>query len=148
MTNTSTSKGILFLFIFFFSINYLNGQTIEYTYDSAGNRIQKKLILNGPGDEEPGDFEARKSQQFLDSLNGIQVKIYPNPTAERVIVEIDQNISVNAEIILIDIKGNIIQQSTNLSKLNEFDLTHQPSGNFVLRLINEKKVSSYIIVKK
>ena len=69
---------LLFSISFFLTFSVTAQQKIGYTYDEAGNRIQKKIVLTGPNDDD----YARKAQKFQDEVDELSVLIYPNPTSE------------------------------------------------------------------
>jgi hypothetical protein len=118
-------------------------QKIGYTYDEAGNRIQKKIVLTGPIDDD----YARKAQKFQDEVGGLDVLIYPNPTSDRVIVNVQNEFDKSSSIVLMDMKGNVLQTVPTINQINEFDLSNYTKGSYILRIINNKKSSNWVIIK-
>jgi len=75
------------------------------------------------------------------------LKIYPNPTTNRISVSSNESIQ---SISLYSIQGTLIQQiNPESSGTREFDLSDQNSGIYILKVIaKNNKVNTYKIVKK
>jgi len=140
-------KNILFSLLFsisFFVILSVNAQQkIGYTYDEAGNRVQKKIVLTGPIDDDYG----RKAQKFQDEVDELSVLIYPNPTSDRVIVNVQNEFDKSSSMVLLDMKGNVLQTIPTINQINEFDLSSYTKGSYILSIINNKKSSNWVIIK-
>ena len=134
---------LLFSISFFLTFSVTAQQKIGYTYDEAGNRIQKKIVLTGPNDDD----YARKAQKFQDEVDELSVLIYPNPTSDRVIVNVQNEFDKNSSILLLDMKGNVLQTIPTINQINEFDLSSYTKGSYILSMINNKKSSNWVIIK-
>lgn len=134
---------LLFSISFFLTFSVTAQQKIGYTYDEAGNRIQKKIVLTGPNDDD----YARKAQKFQDEVDELSVLIYPNPTSDRVIVNVQNEFDKNSSILLLDMKGNVLQTIPTINQINEFDLSSYTKGSYILSIINNKKSSNWVIIK-
>jgi hypothetical protein len=123
----------------------LEAQTAKYAYDAAGNRIfrNKEVKLTSP----PPDVDATTS--FEEVISETSISIYPNPTQGLLRVEISGGeIPPGARIYLYNISGVLIQQWTGVSKANTMDISAQPSGTYVMRIMLDKeKISTWKIVK-
>ncbi len=75
------------------------------------------------------------------------LKIYPNPTTNRISVSSNESIQ---SISLYSIQGTLIQQiNPESGGTREFDLSDQKSGIYILKVIaKNNKVNTYKIVKK
>lgn len=71
---------------------------------------------------------------------------YPNPTKGIIYLE---NIIDETEIELLNLNGNkLIRNSLNpYSNQKKFDLTHMPSGAYILKILNKRNVNSYKLIK-
>lgn len=150
---------ILFLFFPLKSI----GQTISYSYDNVGNRIEKVIILGGEskgsgseksdkndlkGPTEPDSLkkEAIKDNTFINQ----SIKIYPNPTEGIIRIEIPADPENNEEIRIIvhDINGKIIMNIPNDALVSEINLSNQSAGIYFLELRKGMKISQWKIIKR
>lgn len=87
---------LLFITISFFG-NVCNAQPeVEYTYDNAGNRIKRNIIVVGGMVQNNGDGTIQQSleeQLYIEDEGDILFNLYPNPTYADVDITIDyQNI--------------------------------------------------------
>ena len=67
-------------------------------------------------------------------------KVYPNPTSDFVIVELDNN-NITGDILIYDIHGKlIIDNKLNKERKKQFDFSSFSQGNYLLHInINDKK---------
>ena len=77
---------------------------------------------------------------------GIKTKIYPNPTTNFIIVELEKN--VNADILVYDINGKIvIEDKLNDENEKQLDFSFLKQGNYLLNINIADKQSVYQINK-
>ena len=77
---------------------------------------------------------------------GIKTKIYPNPTTNFIIVELEKN--VNADIKVFDINGKIvIEDKLNDENEKQLDFSFLKQGNYLLNINIADKQSVYQINK-
>ena len=76
----------------------------------------------------------------------IKTKIYPNPTTNFLIVELEKN--VNADILVYDINGKIvIKDRLNNEQQKQLDFSFLKQGNYLLHINIAEKQSVYQINK-
>jgi hypothetical protein len=79
----------------------------------------------------------------------MEIKIYPNPT--RGILKVELPDSGKDEIMRIQIfdgKGNMLLNKEALTGFNEVDLSVQPKGWYVLRIVSEEVYREFKIIKE
>ena len=77
---------------------------------------------------------------------GIKTKIYPNPTTNFIIVELEKN--VNADIKVYDVNGKIvIEDKLNDENQKQLDFSFLKQGNYLLNINIADKQSVYQINK-
>lgn len=135
----------------------LYAQSVKYTYDDAGNRKSRAKVINMPsmvksstgetGTEEDAEAEAPK---FEDILTGMKITIYPNPTRGMLQVDITGGeIPKDAKIYIYNISGNLIRQVNSISGSNTVDISAQPAGTYVMRIMLDKEnVSVWKVIKE
>lgn len=107
---------------------------ICYTYDAAGNRIQRALCctacLTHSGAED--------RQQVAVISDADNLTIIPNPTSG-VFKLRTEGIPAGAQVVLLNMAGDVLAQQ--LLGDGQFDITAYPSGTYVLHLIygNQRK---------
>jgi len=137
---------------------------IKYSYDTSGNRTLRKMqeinmsttsssssMLKsstvGTGTSEMATTEFPK---YEDVLQEKKITIYPNPTRGMLRVDISgSDISKDARIYLYNIQGMLITQLTGISETNDLDISSQPEGTYVMRIMLDKNnISTWKIIKE
>ncbi len=115
---------------------------ISIKYDASGNRIERTdgniaVVVDPGGPSNPNGGDPGGGQEFL-TFRGNQetVKIYPNPTAALVCVDIPpSDEDLPGELVLYNQQGQLIQRIKVVSGSNHtLDLYDQPNGTYFLRL--------------
>ena len=76
----------------------------------------------------------------------IKTKVYPNPTTNFIIIELEKN--VNADILVYDINGKlVIKDKLNDENQKQFDFSFLKQGNYFLHINIADKQSVYQINK-
>ena len=76
----------------------------------------------------------------------IKTKVYPNPTRNFLIVELEEN--VNADILVYDINGKlVIKDRLNNEQQKQLDFSFLKQGNYLLHINIAEKQSVYQINK-
>ena len=157
-------KKIKFLSLFFIltSCIQLQGQTLdvmerEYGYDAAGNRILRKVVVipeqkSITSYQEKGnelDTNIREENYYLDDLEGISLKIFPNPTHSRVRIEI-QNVEtkVDGTLSLYNVSGALLFTQRIQTLEAELDLSGYSKGTYFAVLRINGKITNWKVVKK
>jgi hypothetical protein len=127
-------RSLLFILICISSAQFssLLGQAITYTYDPAGNRTEKVILLMKSSSVEQG------TEPLTDkSFASMEMLIYPNPTKGNLIVEIKPNgqmESFDEKILfsLYDVSGRLIKQVNGETGVTTIDLNAEKDGMYLL----------------
>lgn len=80
--------------------------------------------------------------------DSILFQTYPNPTTGEMTVALNHPVP-ELSIQLMDLSGNhILDRSFNVAHQLSIDLSDQPSGVYLLRLVSERSVSTHKVVKR
>ncbi|MEL6698377.1 MAG: T9SS type A sorting domain-containing protein [Bacteroidota bacterium] len=74
------------------------------------------------------------------------VRVFPNPTSESLFVE--RTKMGNLDLVLWDMKGTVIMQTRMLTTSQSLDLSHLPSGVYVLRMSDEDQATRSVRIQK
>lgn len=92
-------------------LNITNAQTLEFTYDSAGNQIQRELVMlsvtsfsNTTQEEDIPEEQDMESSDF----NQANVEYFPNPVEGLLNVRWDSSILIT-KIYLFSSGGQLLQ---------------------------------------
>lgn len=90
------------------------------------------------GDFQEIDDKALESQNQADALAGFQMKVYPNPTAGAVNIELTGTLKGTTRFVLTGINGQEIR-SGELSDLNlMLDIANEKPGVYLLKVVNKE----------
>ncbi len=146
-------KKLFLLFFILVSSNTIKAQAcalVTFTYDACGNRVNRSLQVQPCNSNKPGfpDIDSVAKDEIVFSKD---VKVYPNPTAESIFMEWqNDSLGVLENVCLIDITGKVIKTVPipSSDESSRLDLTDQKNGIYTLELKftgNRKKY--YKIIK-
>jgi hypothetical protein len=126
----------------------LLSQTITYSYDPAGNRTEKVVLLMKSSSVEKG-IEPLKDKSFA----SLEMLIYPNPTKGNLIVEIKPNDQMESfdekiKFSLYDVSGRLIQQVDGVTGTTTIDLHAEQDGLYLLVVKQGDIISRWKIIKR
>jgi hypothetical protein len=136
---------------------------ITYTYDASGNMEKREMVIDMSSKSglvksstvktgEVGETEEMGETEFPkyeDVLSEMKITIYPNPTQGKLRVDITGGeIARGARIYLYNMQGMMICQLTSVSTTNELDISAQPAGTYIMKIMLDKdKISTWTIIK-
>ena len=136
----------------------LHAQTIIFSYDAAGNRTERNVIVLSSlysATETPTlsinakPSTADKSMAYQDSIGGREVVIYPNPTLGELHIALSTPLNKErASYRLLGLNGSILQQAALQQELTDIDLTNVQPGIYLLELIIDEQRSKWKIIKQ
>ena len=150
-------KRLLFTFcgILLCSLLTYSQNGIAYSYDGAGNRIERRVItlrttsktaLSG----ETILTEIEKDDIFEEQFKERKITIYPNPTKGNVGINIsgtDFNTSCQAH--LYNLMGKkLMQFQIHTNTVNPIDMNNLPAATYLLVLIFNNEKLTYKIIKQ
>lgn len=137
------------------SLNFisLSSQAIHYDYDESGNRVKRYIVLskgNSSGDDTSKRYEENiKSEEFVDKLGELTIKIYPNPTKGQLSVEITGiGPEETVDYQLFSQTGLLLCTNRKNRFYFTIDMERYPGGLYILRLMIKGKISQWKILKE
>lgn len=146
------TKIIIALFVFA-PVFHLFSQTIGYDYDENGNRTDRALItLKASSVNENMDTNIVNNNEELatikEEMGGSKLSIYPNPTQNFVIVNIEDIDNKTILLNIYDDFGKTLEQKQIKENITYIDFTRNPSGYYFLKLTVDQKSKSWKIIKQ
>lgn len=149
-------KKLLLLLTFYAC--YVNAQTLQFTYDSAGNQIQRELAnisINSLLSTNTVEKTEQEEETLLPKSNSINdnsstIEFYPNPVIDLLNVEWESDLEIT-EVILFDGMGKVLQLKKVYKGTTRetFNLSTYASGIYYIRVFDASKQSkSYKIIKE
>lgn len=148
--NKTLTKAILILILAVACVVPCLAQTdVYFGYDRNGNRIScsfmfKKLEENGKNVEA----DSPKLSAVSDAFGDMEIQMFPNPTKGRFSVALNGNESKNQiQAVLTNPSGVILMKKTLESDFDEFDLTDQAAGFYLLKLMVDDECHIWKVIK-
>lgn len=104
-------------------------------YQWWSNNVSTKFVLaelevDSADNVEFASFLTDAQVLSVNNLNNLKVNVYPNPTADKVVVSTSNN---NSEYVLVDVRGAILDKKVfNVSE--EINFTNLPSGTYFITI--------------
>lgn len=151
--------------LFFFGIGYaIQAQTLERIVFSsvASNNDNFQPIVGTPygasleGTNGSLEVSAEYGQStyeettlsVIDRAEQSNIKVYPNPTSEKINVDLSQLQVSQVVLRLVDINGKLMTTKTSSRSLEVLDLQNYPAGTYLLQVeVSKNKVQAFRIIK-
>ncbi|KAB2859500.1 MAG: T9SS type A sorting domain-containing protein [Flavobacteriales bacterium] len=124
-------------------------QAVEYAYDAAGNRTQRKLVVLAPGGGSSSRLGQLPSEEPITEklTNDSKLSIYPNPVKEQLNLKVDGSF-VAYDIVLTDLTGKVFLTKTINESSTQLDFTTYPKGTYLLRTGTNNQFTEWKIIKQ
>jgi hypothetical protein len=132
---------------------------VQYDYDAAGNRILRKMIelspqLAPPAPQDstsslPHSFTPSPPACFVEKIAQTEIKIYPNPTTEKITLEFSgsDGILPSTSLQLYSLSGQLLQTHTVHSATTAVSLAGLPKGTYMLKVNISGHSETWKIIK-
>lgn len=141
-------KNILIPLILAVASTTATAQNVIYTYDAAGNRIKREIVMNR-NSSPTRSAQEKQEDVYSEMLSKKQVRIYPNPTSGMLKVEVlNLEEGDNCSLRIFNSAGSQITTTHTTSATASLDISSQPDGIYFLRIAIGKEESTWKIIKK
>ena len=121
--------------------------SVGYSYDAAGNRISRTIILS----RNMAKKQARtiKDKEYTDILSQRNISISPNPTKGMVEITITGlRESDDCAMSVYTLKGQTLKTLSVSGEVTTIDLSGQPDGIYLLDITINGEKTTWKIIKK
>jgi len=147
-------KASLILILLFSFFDGFAQQAVDFFYDSAGNRIQRKVAaIPLMADTSTDEITAETVQHLLQDLHNMnsirtdrEVNVYPNPTSDNLVVEVTDQF-INEEIYLYSVSGQLVLRQKLANVQTVVDVSALPEGEYLMALKSDETSFTWKIVK-
>ena len=134
-------KFLFALLLSFVCVDIAQAQ-LTYSYSATGNRQNVHIgfakIAATPDEQE----------EYTETLDNIQFKIFPNPTKGLLKINIDTDVKIeDLKIEMFDVNGKKIIDKSVLSKEIELDITDALAGTYFMKIFVNNKPYFWNILK-
>ena len=144
-------KTVLLGFFATVCLQVLHSQnTVSYGYDAAGNRVSRTIVYQSPPPRSaPAPKEEEPPVVYSEVLSDIELKIYPNPTDGLLKVEIlNLPEEQTANIWLYNLSGRLITLLRGITGFVDVDISGQPQGTYLMKIVAGEYQTEWKIIKK
>ena len=119
-------------FVNYFWLNGMTGDKIVDFPTQDSRYMVEAVDSNGCAEKEDIWVYVDSCNTSVNELFNNQLKIYPNPTSDKVNIELPKGIVVN--INLTDLKGRVIHQRKNVLKYHIFNTKDLAKGTYLIKI--------------
>lgn len=139
---------ILFCLISFPLVSLAQNK-IGYSYDAAGNRIKREIVMSNPKTmvrKRPAD---NQDKTYSDRLNGHSVQIQSNPTQGTLRINIlGKEDTDRCKLEIYSMKGIQIMKNEMKGDIMDVDISNQPAGVYILKITINGNSTTWKIIKE
>jgi len=149
-------KDTLICILLLLAVMTVKAQTVNYTYDDAGNRtgrIISSAFRSSPAPSSQAPEEEKTATALPEVITEKDFLIYPNPTYGHFTVEIHYlSHDMKGEAYLYDSNGRLVEEkkihSHHLHTKLDFNLSHKSEGMYILNIHLGENTFTWKIIKK
>lgn len=138
-------KKVIFIIIIFCIpfLSFSQTEIVKFKYSANGERIERKvIILDG------NDSNKTKEELILFSDHEKNIKVFPNPVASYLKIEINgYDIIQSLEYQILTLEGSLVRSGT-LNSGDEIQLDQLPTGVYFFTLFINSERKAWKIIKK
>ncbi len=121
------------------SVSYSIGQTDYNIANGIGGSVSQ-------GMQHP--YEISVATGTNESVGSLTCNLYPNPTSDLVVLNVQNDDVQNMSYRLFDIQGKLIAQQQLNKKLTNIPMTGYSEGAYIINIIkSEKEIKTFKIIK-
>ncbi len=136
---------------------------IRFSYDNSGNMTSRTIYIHTPPaieatdtdnspvdtDDENDDTKTGEEKVFEDIIGNQDIKIYPNPTTGKLVVEIPNYINNSKDRIdVIDMQGTLRQRVSPLEASNTIILNSLSAATYIMLIQIDGETTQWKIIKQ
>jgi hypothetical protein len=143
----------LIIIVWFPMISFAQTTNLSYEYDGSGNRVLRHVIVLKSTKVTKDSLlmtstKEKERSALNEKLDNREIKIYPNPTKGMITVDIPLTDNDISRVSLFDIQGKMIMDYRSAGTTTDVDLSGQPAGVYIMRIILNNKSTTWKIIKQ
>ena len=122
-------------------VSYSVGQIVYSAQTGAnGNTISEEV-------QQPYEISIVTEIAEAQNIN-LNITVYPNPTTEYLIIDIDNYKSTNIKYLIFDINGKLLQSIESEGKITKIETSNLIPSNYFLRVLDkDREIKVFKIIK-
>lgn len=142
-------KFYLLFYLIFVSLASSAQGKIGYSYDAAGNRVKREIVMQTPKAKDKQQSFSPEEQMFSDIFHDHSVNIYPNPTEGALKISISGLKDTDkCSLVVYTMQGvQIILEKIKTDNI-DININNRPTGIYLLKITINNKSATWKITKK
>lgn len=121
--------------------------TFVFTYDASGNRTERVIDLTKSAQITASSSTANEEKLFEAELENLDIRIYPNPTKGVLKVEIPDIGDIKPTLVVYNLQGKQLVHKTVSNQISTINLSEQPPGMYIMKIVNGEESLDWKIIK-
>ncbi|MDX8339758.1 T9SS type A sorting domain-containing protein [Draconibacterium sp. IB214405] len=139
---------ISLLFLLKISPSYgIGDTTFVFTYDASGNRTERIIDLTKSAEITASSSSLSEEKLIEAELSSLDIKIYPNPTKGVLKVEIPEIGDIKPTLVVYNLQGKQLVNKTVSNQISTINLSEQPPGMYIMKIVNGAESLDWKIIK-
>lgn len=139
---------ISLLFLLKISPSYgIGDTTFVFTYDASGNRTERVIDLTKSVEITASSSSLSEEKLIEAELSSLDIKIYPNPTKGVLKVEILEIGDIKPTLVVYNLQGKQLVNRTVSNQISTINLSEQPPGMYIMKIVNGAESLDWKIIK-
>ena len=139
---------ISLLFLLKISPSYgIGDTTFVFTYDASGNRTERVIDLTKSAEITASSSSLSEEKLIEAELSSLDIKIYPNPTKGVLKVEIPEIGDIKPTLVVYNLQGKQLVNKTVSNQISTINLSEQPPGMYIMKIVNGAESLDWKIIK-
>ena len=127
--------------------NYAQSSNVQISYT-----IGQAVYAAGQGSSVSVTQGFQQPEYIITEVNNndntLDVKLYPNPTLNDVVVDFYGNFSGTYTAKIYDLSGKMLSQTNITSNSQKLNLRNYPAGNYLIKITQGNKQKTFKVIKK
>lgn len=123
-------------------------RTVQFSYDYAGNRTSRAIILPSATQARRADSDSVKTEVYTDIFAKYQLHVYPNPTHGELKIELHGLPEDSGyHLTIASVSGQVIISRNTTENPMVADLTGCPAGIYIMRIQYKNYSKDFKIIR-
>ncbi len=118
-----------------------------YSYDNSGNRVKREIDLTKSAVISNSNSSFEKEELIEEIAGDYTIKVFPNPTKGLLKVSISGLEGKMATVVVYTMTGKLVYNKTVGRALTEINLSGQPAGMYIMKVLVGQDTKEWKVIK-
>ncbi len=127
------------------SVSFSQSYIIKYSYDDAGNRVEREKIAFAISANMDAKLE---TDTVVEQIADKNIRIFPNPVNETLNIFVEEYEGEIGTLNLYSLNGRLITTNKITQSNSKLNFINQSPGSYIVKISINNKTKEYTVVKK